>query len=207
MTPSLFSFLISRMKLSSDIPFNNSYKLSKSRRGVSPVIATTIILAITVVLGLTLWSFANAGVSKATYEYAEVVTDYGEFTSDKFVIADIDFNNPSSNRIAFWVFNSGKTSSTVNNVAVICKDVGCTQPSPQIESLCQHDPSSPDDINNCLTKTLPDGTFVPDYDIPSKDFRKFSVDVTTIQSGTTYEMTIVSDTGALQTFMKRMVVE
>jgi flagellin-like protein len=179
---------------------------SKSRRGISPVIATTIILAITIVLGLALWGFANSGVGTATQKYSEAVTNYGEFAGDRFVIANIDFDNPSDSpkRVAFWIFNSGKTTTTVSNILVICGVSGpiCGQPA-QPDDLCQDDPSTSDPLD-CLMTTDADGNEIRDLTIPSKQLSKFSfaLPVSGIESGKTYELTVISETGASQTYIK-----
>ena len=81
---------------------------------MSPVIATTIILAITITLGLSLWSFANSGVGAATATYSNVVAEYGEFTNDKFIITSVAFNNPSNQHVAIWVYKLRFLFDTAN---------------------------------------------------------------------------------------------
>jgi len=163
-------------------------KNARRRAGVSPVIATTIILAITITLGLALWSFANSAFGTANLEYAEVITEYSRFTSDRFVIANIDFNNPSADAIAFWIYNSGKFETTINSVIISCKDCtpGAFTPTPA--GLVQ---DSPADISKPLT-------------MGSKELKKFSFDTqTTIEPDKTYELTVISETGALQSYVKK----
>lgn len=162
-------------------------KLERQRRGVSPVIATTIILAITITLGLSLWSFANSGVSVATQEYASAVTSYGEFVNDKFVIANVDFDNPSDNHISFWIYNNGKLPTTIDNVALTCK--GCSDAfDPEPTGLVQ---DSPVDQSKPLT-------------VSSKDLKKFSFNTqTTLEDSMTYELTVITETGATHSFIKR----
>lgn len=175
------------------LSFFKSIKTMRYRTGVSPVIATTIILAITITLGLGLWSFAASGVSTATQNYSDVVTEYGRYTSDRFVIANIDFDNPSPGQVAFWVYNSGKLPTTISNAVVTCKDCGNVVPA--VTNLVQ---DSPDDISNPMN-------------VASKDFEKFFFDLTPPTSingdadfgNRTFELTVVSDTGATQTFLKR----
>src|SRR5262245_24975750 len=104
--------------------FSLRRKLVKpSRRGVSPVIATTIILAITIVLGLSLWSFANSGVSAATQTYSDVVTEYGRYVSDKFVVPTAAFDRPDPDDVTVWIFNSGSFATEVQSVIITCKGV------------------------------------------------------------------------------------
>lgn len=167
-----------------------SKKLTRKRSGVSPVIATTIILAITITLGLGLWSFATSGVSVATDTYGKAVTEYGNFVADRFVVANVDFDNPSNDHIALWIYNSGKTSSHISSVVVTCKDCSAFSPNPgPLTRASAYDPTDPQDCPLC---------------VKTKQLEKFSFDTqTTIESGKTYELTIVSETGALQSFIKR----
>ena len=158
----------------------------RGRSGVSPVIATTILLGITVTLGLALWSFANAGVGTATQQYAESVTDYGNFASDRFVIANIDFDNPSTGDVAFWIYNSGKFPTEINNVVLTCRDCSAVVSDPT--TLTQVDPYDPDPENQLKMDT--------------KTLKKFWFH-TNIEALSTYELTVVSETGASQSYVKR----
>lgn len=157
--------------------------VNNSRLGVSPVIATTIILAITIALGLALWSFANSGVGTATYTYANVITDYGQFVGDKFTIANVAFNYPSNNQVTFWIYNSGKLTTDIKDVVLTCKPIDPTD--------CSGFNPTP---NNLVGPTP----------LASNDLGKYSFDAnTSIPSGKTFELTVVSKTGASQTFVKK----
>jgi hypothetical protein len=165
-------------------------KKGRKRAAVSPVIATTILLGITVTVGLALWSFANSGVGSATQQYADIVTDYGNFASDRFVIANIDFNNPDTGDVAFWIYNSGKFPTTINNVVLTCRDCSAAfDPDPDLAlTLTQY---APYDLGNRLT-------------MDTKTLKKFSFDSgTNIEALKTYELTVVSETGASQSYVKR----
>ena len=186
-TPSLPSFIFRKGE-------------SKSRRGVSPVIATTIILAITIVLGLTLWGFANSGVGTATTQYSEAVTEYGEIVRNhRFAIANMDFDNPTNNRIAFWIFNNGKIDTTIGNntIILVCKEDGCVKPSVDPSSLCQHDPSDPNNLSKCLEI---DGS--PNQMVSAGQLSKFSIATSGLEDGKTYEISVVSDAGLTHTYVK-----
>ena len=190
-------------------------RISRKRAGVSPVIATTIIIAITVALGLGLWAYANTGVTSATLSYADSVKEYGDFTKDRFVISNIDFNNnPSANHIALWIFNSGKQETDFcaynTNDPARCEDKpsisiverGGTVPITPSD-FCQHMPGDPDPTS-CLTRTMPDGNSVKDFRIPPGEIGKFSFDIGTAVNGTaTYEITIFSSTGASASIIQR----
>jgi flagellin-like protein len=163
-------------------------KGTRSRRGISPVIATTIILAITIALGLGLWGFANSGVGSATVQYSEAVNEYGEVVRNhRFIIANMDFNNPGSNKVAFWIYNNGKLDATINanNVFIICT-IGCS--------------SDPVAASNVRV----DGVDPTNLTVSPKSLKKFYFD-TTLESGAVdkvYELTVASDEGLTHTFVK-----
>ena len=152
------------------------------KRGVSPVIATTIILAITIVLGLSLWSFANSGVSTATQSYADVVTEYGRFTADRFVIASVAFNHPSPDHLTIWVYNSGRSDTTVAAVLLTCKDCASFTPVQLTEA------------------DLTDGSMT----VSPKTLQDMEFDaLVTFTSGKTYQVQVISETGAHQTLYQK----
>jgi flagellin-like protein len=198
------SFLSANKVKTLHYPTIRSGKITnRRRRGISPVIATTIILAITIVLGLALWVFANSGVSNASIQYSEAIEDYGNIVRNhRYVIANIDLD-PSNNEITFWIYNNGKIDATIseNPIIVICKDVGCDSPMPNPTTLCKYEPSDP---STCLT----------DFTVPSKKLRKFAISMSpadpsasppigSIESGKTYEITVLSDAGLAQTYVKK----
>ena len=153
-----------------------------SRHAVSPVIATTIILAITVVLGLSLWSFANSGVSTATQSYAEVVTEYGKFTADRFVIASAAFNHQSNGHVTVWIYNSGKSNTIVDTVLISCKDCVSFTPIQLTES---------DLVFGSMTVT-------------PKSLQEMEFDaIVTFTAGKTYEVQVISETGAYQAILQK----
>lgn len=191
MTTSPFFFIIKKVNVLSKFSNDYSSVSTKSRSGVSPVIATTIILAVTITMGLALWSFANSGVSTATSTYASVITDYGGFVSDKFVITNVAFNYPSNDHITFWIYNSGKLATSIKSVVLVCKDCTGGEYTPAAGDLIGPNLSDPTDMT-----------------LASKQLGKYSFDgningSTSIPSGKTFEITVTSDTGASQTFLKK----
>lgn len=174
-----------------------SSKISnRQRRGISPVIATTIILAITIALGLALWGFANSGVGTATVQYSQAVEDYGDIVRNhRYVIANIDFDSVAD-KMTFWIYNNGKIDTTISGsyIFAICGD-GCTKPILDPATLCQYDL----DNLGAGCQTDPDGVYV----VSPKTLSKFSIDMAPVESGQTYEVTVVSDAGLTQTYVKK----
>lgn len=164
--------------------------IMRRRRGVSPVIATTIIMAITVVLGLSLWSFANSGVNAATQSYADVVTEYGKYVSDRFIVPTVTFDYPNPDDVTVWVYNSGSFDTEVQSVIITCK--GTCDASFTPVSLTGIDllPATPDMI------------------ILSKDLDNLRFDASAIGAsftpGDTYQVQVITTTGAYQTIYQEM---
>jgi flagellin-like protein len=176
-TPSLFFSIRNRMA--------NSQK-----RAVSPVIATTIILAITVVLGLSLWSFANSGVSVATQTYSDVITEYGKYVSDRFVVPTATFDHPDPDDVTVWVYNSGSFSTEIQSVIVTCKGTCDASFNALQLTAAELHPSTPDMI--VAAKSLKDIKF------------NSSVVGAAFTPGDTYQIQVISSTGAYQTIYQEM---
>jgi FlaG/FlaF family flagellin (archaellin) len=188
----------------SDSPFSFLFsKTSRRRSGVSPVIATTILLGITVALGLGLWSFANAGVGTATADYAETVTEFGRFTSDKFVVPSVAYDHSSgttnADHITIFVYNSGRFDTQIANAIISCKDC---EPDYTFNVLtltvAELNPNSNPEANESI-----DG-LVPAKQLMHLDFDSgLSSDI--FQDGYTYQIQVISDTGAYQTIYQKFV--
>jgi flagellin-like protein len=174
-------------------------KGSRKRSGISPVIATTILLGITVALGLALWSFANAGVGTATQQYAETVTDYGKFASDRFVVPSVAYDyadgGVSANDMTVYVYNSGRFETQIVSAIVTCRD--CT-PAFGVITLDEDD-MNPNGSTQANEST--DGT------IASRELRHIDFDSSSVGAnfvaGFTYQIQVVSETGAYQTIYQK----
>jgi flagellin-like protein len=176
----------------------NTNQCASRRRAVSPVIATTIILAITIVLGLSLWSFANAGVSTATQTYSDSITEYGKFTADRFVIASVAFNHPSTDHVSLWIYNSGKVNTVIDTVLLTCKDcVGPFTPIP-LTSVCLESGSM-----TVTPKTLQLMDLNPEKATCVDPLTGNPFPSVTLSPGTTYQVQAVSETGAHQTIYQK----
>lgn len=126
---------------------------------------------------MSLWSFANSGVAVATDRYANVVTEFGNYAGDKFVIANMAFDNPATDQVTVWVYNSGQLSTEIENVMLTCKDCASFTPV-TVDSAA-------------ITGTNP---------IQSKSLSALSFNSGTLADGNTYEVRVLSSTGAYQTY-------
>jgi len=181
-------FLFGKRTIMSYVTIGSSRNNQRLRRGISPVIATTIILAITITLGLGLWAFANSGVGTATTQYSEAVTGYGDIVRNhRFVIANVDFDNPIPNKVSFWIYNNGKVDATISDVHVllICKQCGGATFSPSDVA-----PSTLGETFTVAPKTLQKFEFNSGY-----------TGGPSLPAGI-YELTVVSEEGLTQTYVK-----
>jgi flagellin-like protein len=99
-------------------------KVNKKRAGVSPVIATIIIIAITIVTGLALFAYTNSQADVATAAFSQEATDYINYRNDRFVVANLSFNESDSCITATpeycltaYVFNNGNLPVTITTIS------------------------------------------------------------------------------------------
>jgi hypothetical protein len=161
------------------------------------------LLGIAVALGLGLWSFANAGVGTATQEYAETVTEYGRFASDKFVVPSVayDYANgaTSANDVTIYIYNSGNLDTQIANAIVSCKDC---EPDYTFNTLTL----TVDDLNSDSITQPNEST---DGIVSSKTLAHLDFDTGVagdiFRDDYTYQIQVVSDTGAYQTTYQKFV--
>lgn len=98
-------------------------KLNRRRAGVSPVIATTIIIAITIVTGLALFAYTNSQTGAATAAFSQEATDFINYRNDRFVVANLSFKEDkcvtttAANCLTAYVFNNGNLPVKITTVS------------------------------------------------------------------------------------------
>lgn len=97
----------------------------KSRkRGVSPVVATTIIIAVTLVVGFAVFAFVNAQSAVASQAMGEDTATYVNYLRERFVITNVAFDynasipGASSGKITIWIYNNGNITTQVNQLFI-----------------------------------------------------------------------------------------
>ncbi|MFQ5970330.1 MAG: archaellin/type IV pilin N-terminal domain-containing protein [Nitrososphaerales archaeon] len=184
-----------------------SYRKVRRRHGISPVIASVIILGITVVLGMALWTFVNGEVNTSTRVFANEVTDYINYLNDRFVIVNIAYdydNDPSTtddtNKVTLWIYNNGNLPVSVNAVFF-----GSGSPDMQLVEVwsgCL--PSTPDCVSSLIDNV--DGNLV----IPEKSMGAIFFDYNAPENGSgqltadqTYYVKVISESGANQSYFQK----
>lgn len=79
----------------------------RKRAGVSDLVASLLTLAITVIVGVSVFGFVNAQSSMSSQSYGESVNTYVEQMREKFVIVNAALNYPSSDKVTVWFYNYG----------------------------------------------------------------------------------------------------
>jgi hypothetical protein len=99
-------------------------KFNRKRAGVSPVIATTIIIAITIITGLALFAYTNSQTGVATEAFSQEATDFINYRNDRFVISYLSFKE--SDRcvtttaeycMSAYLFNNGNLPVRITTVS------------------------------------------------------------------------------------------
>lgn len=161
----------------------------KYHRAVSPVVSSVIILAITVTLGLALWSNVNSNVSTSTESFTNEVTDYVNYINDRYVIVNLAFgyDAPTSNIckagvpdtkcVTVWVYNYAERPLNITNI-VFGKTNG---------SVSSFSPTN----NIIASNSLGNMTI------------QYGNSVAFLHNGTSYDITLTSSNGVSQSFFQK----
>jgi len=76
----------------------------RSKRGISEAVSTIVLIAVSVVIGLVAWAWAQGSAVSSENNYNNVVFE-------KFSIAASKF--PSSTSVQLWIYDSGSTNATI----------------------------------------------------------------------------------------------
>lgn len=95
-----------------------SEMMNRSKRavGISDMPASIITLAITVLVGASVFSFVNAQSASSSQSYGQSVGTYIESIREKFVIVNAALNYPTSNKVTIWFYNYGDIDTKIVQV-------------------------------------------------------------------------------------------
>lgn len=97
-----------------------------SRKGVSPVVGTVIIVAVTLVVGFAVMSFVRTESAASTSALGASSSSYTNQLRERFVITNLAFDITysggsfvsSSGYITFWVYNNGNITAGIIQVFI-----------------------------------------------------------------------------------------
>ncbi len=97
----------------------------RERLGISPVISSTILIAITVTLGLALWSFVISQANTSTQSFASATTDYVNYVNERYVIVAmaLGYDEPNTDEctidsecVTIWIYNYSERDVRIDKV-------------------------------------------------------------------------------------------
>ncbi len=168
-------------------------KTPRSRRGVSSVISTTILMGIAISLGLVLWSNVNSQVNTSTQAFTQEVTDYVNYVRERFSVVNVAFGHdvndlckPSSTDskcATVWINNYGEKPVQIEQVFL-------GKSGESLEGQFQMPPN----VDRIPPNTMGNVT-IRGVDVNG--------DIKFLHDGTTYEIKIITADGTVQTFFQK----
>ncbi|MEM3382603.1 MAG: hypothetical protein QXD42_06765 [Nitrososphaerales archaeon] len=92
--------------------------INRNKKGVSPVIATTIIITLTLIVGFATWSFVNSEAAAASSAFGESTASNVNYLREKFVITNAAFNYPNNGKITIWLYNNGAVNTQIKEIFI-----------------------------------------------------------------------------------------
>lgn len=138
-------------------------------RGVSQILASLILITITLGVGFGLFGYVNSAVTTAERTYADALQTQSNQLQESFIIASANF---SSNELTIWFFNNGNINSSIiqviiwnqtSSLLVTYNDTFVVQGASSYAASSYEDPVLPlflrTEAVTTIKVTLPSGTF------------------------------------------------
>ena len=93
--------------------------LPRSRRAVSEIVSTLLLVAIVVSLGVLVFAFASGGLSALTGSFTGLMSSQGNAVAEHFVVEQATFTFPATSGADVYVRNVGTVASTLVSVYVV----------------------------------------------------------------------------------------
>jgi len=91
----------------------------RTRRAVSDVVATLLLVAVVVSLGVIAFTFASTGLGSLTQSFTGLISNQGNAVAERFVVEQVTFNFPATSGADVYVRNVGTIASTLVSVYVV----------------------------------------------------------------------------------------
>ncbi len=85
--------------------------------GVSPVLASIIMITVTIAGGMTIWSYVNTTSSQVTEAYGQDVTSDINQINEDFVITYLELNT-TSDTVSIWMYNNGQLDTEIKQIII-----------------------------------------------------------------------------------------
>ncbi|MGQ9719232.1 MAG: hypothetical protein ACUVWK_05285 [Nitrososphaerales archaeon] len=91
--------------------------VKRIKKGVSPVIATTIIIGVTLAVGFATWGFASGAIGSLLQSQGETVSSDINNLRERFVIVNVNIS-VSGDKVTVWVYNNGRIPTEITDIFV-----------------------------------------------------------------------------------------
>jgi archaellum component FlaF (FlaF/FlaG flagellin family) len=91
--------------------------INRIKKGVSPVIATTIIIGVTLVVGFATWGFASGAIGSLLQSQGETVASDINNLRERFVIVNVNIS-ASRDKVTVWVYNNGRLPTEITDLFI-----------------------------------------------------------------------------------------
>jgi flagellin-like protein len=117
----------------------------KKRRGLSDLVATVLLVAITLISGAALFGYVNGQAAGSENQLGAANEANVNFLKERFVIVDVNFSqsNPSTS-ISIWIYNNGVVTLNITQIELYNN-------ARSMDIFYQHHPSS----TSCTLRPLP----------------------------------------------------
>lgn len=90
----------------------------KSRKGLTPVVASVILSGMVLVIGAGVWSYSYGAASSMAQEYSEITIDMVHTITERYCIEKVHFDSGTEN-IHIWIYNYGNIPIEVEVTATV----------------------------------------------------------------------------------------
>ncbi len=85
--------------------------------GVSPVLASIIMISVTLAGGMTIWSYVNTTSASITESYGQDVTNDINNINEDFIITYFGLNS-TADTVSIWLYNNGQLDTVIKQLLI-----------------------------------------------------------------------------------------
>jgi flagellin-like protein len=97
---------------------------NRERRAVSEVVATLLLVAIVVSMGVIVFTFSSGSLSSLTGNFSGLMTNQGDAVAEHFVVEQVAFTFTGTTGADVYVRNIGTIASTIVSVFIVDASTG-----------------------------------------------------------------------------------
>ena len=87
----------------------------KRSRAVTPIVATILLIAVTLISGMAVFSYVNSEAGSSERALGTATASYLNSLNERFLIVNANF---SSNKVTIWFYNNGNLTTKIQQIIV-----------------------------------------------------------------------------------------